>query len=196
MNHYPNLAYPTSKRLRAVSLVSSKKPVERKRGLSRWEKAGIPFIILIVAWVVYSVTQPSVSIQPQTTTSSTAISGGQQLGYKTISVSDASAMIQSSPNLLVVDVRTPQEYAQGHLKGATNIPLSDLPLRIGGLDPNRANTCILSDRIQKRSSQRHSGESRLHAGVQYGWRYDSMDQLGVPNCNNVRRKSCLFSPMA
>jgi phage shock protein E len=117
-------------------LVSSKKPVERKRELSRWEKAGIPFIILIVAWVVYSVTQPSLGIQPQTTTS-TAISGGQQLGYKTISVSDASAMIQSSPNLLVVDVRTPQEYAQGHLKGAINIPLSDLPLHIGGLDRNR-----------------------------------------------------------
>jgi rhodanese-related sulfurtransferase len=125
-----------TKRFRAVCLVSSKKPVERKRRLSRWEKVGIPFIILIVAWVVYSVAQPSVSIQPQTTISSTAISGGQQLGYKTISVSDASAMIQSSPNLLVVDVRTPQEYAQGHLKGAINIPLSDLPLRIGGLNPN------------------------------------------------------------
>ena len=126
-----------TKRFRAVCLVSSKKPVERKRRLSRWEKVGIPFIILIVAWVVYSVTQPSVSIQPQTTISSTAISGGQQLGYKTISVSDANAMIQSSPNLLVVDVRTPQEYAQGHLKGATNIPLSDLPVQIGGLDRNR-----------------------------------------------------------
>ena len=126
-----------TKRLRAVCLVSSKKPVERKRRLSRWEKVGIPFIILIVAWVVYSVAQPSVSIQPQTTISSTAISGGQQLGYKTISVSDANAMIQSSPNLLVVDVRTPQEYAQGHLKGAVNIPLSDLPVQIGGLDRNR-----------------------------------------------------------
>ncbi len=62
---------------------------------------------------------------------------GQQLAYKTISASDARAMIQSSPNLLVVDVRTPEEYTQGHLKGAVNIPLSDLPLRISGLDPNR-----------------------------------------------------------
>lgn len=115
----------------------SKKLVERKKALSGWEKAGIPFIILIVVWVVYSVTQPFASIQPHTTTSSIAIPGGQQLGYKTISVSDASAMIQSSSNLLVVDVRTSQEYAQGHLKGAINIPLSDLPLRIGGLDPNR-----------------------------------------------------------
>ena len=61
----------------------------------------------------------------------------QQLAYKTISASDARAMIQSSPNLLVVDVRTPEEYAQGHLAGAVNISLSDLPLRIGSLDPNR-----------------------------------------------------------
>ena len=63
-----------TKRFRAVCLVSSKKPVERKKGLSGWEKAGIPLIILIVAWVVYSVMQPSISIQPHTTTSS--ISGG------------------------------------------------------------------------------------------------------------------------
>jgi rhodanese-related sulfurtransferase len=121
----------------AVSLMSSKKPVERKKGLSKWEKAGIPFIILIVAWVVYSVAHPSISIQPQTTTSTSIQSASQQLGYKTISVSDANALIQSSPNLLVVDVRTPQEYAQGHLKGAINIPLSDLPLQIGGLDQSR-----------------------------------------------------------
>lgn len=50
--------------------------MEKKRGLSKWEKAGIPLIILIVAWVVYSVTQPSISIQPKTTTSSTMIPGG------------------------------------------------------------------------------------------------------------------------
>ena len=62
---------------------------------------------------------------------------GQQLVYKTISVSDARVMMQSSSNVLVVDVRTPQEYVKGHLEGAINIPLSDLPLRIGGLEQNR-----------------------------------------------------------
>ena len=62
---------------------------------------------------------------------------GQQLFYWIISVSDARAMMQSSSNVLVVDVRTPEEYAQGHLKGAINIPLSTLPLRINGLDQKR-----------------------------------------------------------
>jgi len=103
------------------------------------EKAGIPIIILIVLWVVYSLTQPSLPIQSQThsSTSTTLAGVGQQLVYKTISVSDARAMIQSSSNLMLVDVRTPGEYAQGHLKGAINIPLSDLPVRIGGLEQNR-----------------------------------------------------------
>jgi len=62
---------------------------------------------------------------------------GQKLAYKTISVSDARAMMESSSNLLVVDVRTPQEYMQGHLKGAINIPLSDLSLRMGELEKDR-----------------------------------------------------------
>jgi rhodanese-related sulfurtransferase len=120
-------------------LVSSNKPSGRKKGLTKWEKAGIPFVILIVAWVIYSIVQPSVGIQPQSTTSSLVQPAGvsQQLSYKIISVSDARAMIQSSSNLLVVDVRTSGEFAQGHLQGAINIPLSDLPTQIGGLDPNR-----------------------------------------------------------
>ena len=101
------------------------------------EKAGIPIIILIVLWVVYSLTQPSLPIQSQSHSSTTLSGVAQQLVYKTISVSDARAMIQSSSNLMLVDVRTPGEYAQGHLKGAINIPLSDLPVRIGGLEQNR-----------------------------------------------------------
>lgn len=122
-----------------MNLVSSKKPKKTKRSLSRWEKAGIPLIILIAAWIIYSVTQPSVSTQPQTTTSTSVQpqSVSQQLRYRIISVSDARAMIQSSSDLLVVDVRTSGEFGQGHLQGAINIPLSDLPTQISGLDRNR-----------------------------------------------------------
>jgi rhodanese-related sulfurtransferase len=123
-----------------VSLVSRKPHFEKtKRSLSKWEKAGIPLIVLIAAWIIYSVTHPSVSIQPQTRTSTYAQpqNVSQQLGYQIISVSDAHAMIQSFSNLMVVDVRTSGEFAQGHLQGAINIPLSDLPAQISGLDRNR-----------------------------------------------------------
>ena len=76
---------------------------------------------------------------------------GQQLAYTTISASDARTLIQSNPNLLVVDVRTPAEYGQVHLQGAVNIPLSDLPLRISSLDPN--GPILLYCRTGHRSAQ-------------------------------------------
>lgn len=37
----------------------------------------------------------------------------------------------------VVDVRTPAEFAQGHVPGSVNIPLDQLPLRAGELDPRQ-----------------------------------------------------------
>jgi phage shock protein E len=36
-------------------------------------------------------------------------------------------------NAAVVDVRTPSEYMGGHVAGSINIPLNELPLRIGEL---------------------------------------------------------------
>ncbi|RME24142.1 MAG: rhodanese-like domain-containing protein [Deltaproteobacteria bacterium] len=38
----------------------------------------------------------------------------------------------------VVDVRTPGEFAQGHVPGAVNIPLQELKARIGELEPHRS----------------------------------------------------------
>jgi rhodanese-related sulfurtransferase len=37
----------------------------------------------------------------------------------------------------LVDVRQPQEYEQEHLPGAQLIPVSELPDRLGELDPNK-----------------------------------------------------------
>lgn len=39
---------------------------------------------------------------------------------------------------LLVDVRTPQEFAASHLDGAVNVPVSDLPRRVGELPTDRA----------------------------------------------------------
>jgi phage shock protein E len=33
-------------------------------------------------------------------------------------------------NITIIDVRTPQEFAAGHVEGSINIPLQELPQRI------------------------------------------------------------------
>ena len=43
----------------------------------------------------------------------------------------------------VVDVRTPEEFAKGHLRDAKNIPLADLSSRIGELDKSKGKTIVV-----------------------------------------------------
>jgi rhodanese-related sulfurtransferase len=38
-------------------------------------------------------------------------------------------------DLVVLDVREDHEWAAGHIEGATHIPLGQLPVRVGELDP-------------------------------------------------------------
>lgn len=44
------------------------------------------------------------------------------------------AALAGSPNALMLDTRTPAEYARGHIPGARNIPLDELRERLGELD--------------------------------------------------------------
>jgi len=47
-----------------------------------------------------------------------------------VSVSDVKAMLDSGANLLLLDVRQPEEHAIGRIDGAHLLPLPDLPNRI------------------------------------------------------------------
>lgn len=51
----------------------------------------------------------------------------------------------------LIDVREPDEVAGGTLAGAINIPLGDLPARVGELDPSRR--VVLLCRSGGRSTQ-------------------------------------------
>ena len=46
---------------------------------------------------------------------------------------------------VLVDVRTPEEFAGGHLRDAKNIPLADLGNRSGELDKSKIKTIIVVD---------------------------------------------------
>jgi len=54
--------------------------------------------------------------------------------YGDVSVEQAWGLIQSKPDLVVLDVRTVAEYDEGHISGALNIPVQELEERLGELD--------------------------------------------------------------
>jgi rhodanese-related sulfurtransferase len=43
----------------------------------------------------------------------------------------------------IVDVRTPEEFAAGHLRDAKNIPLADLGTRIGELEKSKSRAILV-----------------------------------------------------
>jgi rhodanese-related sulfurtransferase len=55
---------------------------------------------------------------------------------------EATQLINRS-DALVVDLRSTQDYAKGHILGAKNIPLADLERRAGELDKHKAKPLIL-----------------------------------------------------
>lgn len=52
----------------------------------------------------------------------------------------------------LVDVRSPSEYASGHLEGAVNIPVQELPARVGELGRDKSRAIVLYCRSGSRSA--------------------------------------------
>ena len=46
--------------------------------------------------------------------------------YETISSSEAAALMESEQGYVIVDVRTPEEFAEGHIPGAICIPVETI----------------------------------------------------------------------
>ncbi|MBF0627339.1 MAG: rhodanese-like domain-containing protein [Magnetococcales bacterium] len=54
-------------------------------------------------------------------------------GVQSLSVHQLAALLQAKPSPLLIDVRTPMEFASGHIPGARNEPLSNLSERVAAL---------------------------------------------------------------
>ncbi len=55
--------------------------------------------------------------------------------YGNVTVDEAKSLIESKPDLVILDVRTQSEYGDGHIEDAINIPVDELEERLGELDP-------------------------------------------------------------
>lgn len=88
---------------------------------------------------------------------------------------EATQLINRS-DALVVDLRSAEEYAKGHILGAKNIPLADLERRKGELDKHKAKPVIMHCGDGNRAGGgvallRKSGFSSVHnlAGGYAAW---------------------------
>jgi rhodanese-related sulfurtransferase len=68
---------------------------------------------------------------------------------------DLAQRLEGEPRPLIIDVRGPDEFAGelGHLAGARNIPLSELPQQLGDLNRFRERQVVLVCRTQMRSAK-------------------------------------------
>ncbi len=58
-------------------------------------------------------------------------------GYKSIMSVEAKKLVEQKKNFYLLDVRTPQEYAQARMKGSVLIPINELERRVHEVPKNR-----------------------------------------------------------
>ena len=71
--------------------------------------------------------------------------------------------------IVLVDVRQPEEFAQGHLEGAGNIPLRDLFKHLGEI-PRDSRVVVWAAAATARPWPRPPGNGRLSRRGKPGWR--------------------------
>jgi rhodanese-related sulfurtransferase len=64
------------------------------------------------------------------------------MGLPHIDPREAHQRLQVQPKPLLLDVRTPEEFAAAHAPGATLIPLNELKARLAEVPANREVLCI------------------------------------------------------
>jgi len=65
--------------------------------------------------------------------------------FRTIDAFETKQLIESNPNILILDVRPANEFDQGHIEGAINIPRQELQQRLGELNESM-DIVVYSDR--------------------------------------------------
>ena len=92
-------------------------------------------------------------------------------GQKNISSLQARTLLAKTKNVFLLDVRTPEEYRQAHLKGAVLIPLGEIEHRLKELPRNR--TIVVYCAVGSRSNL----VAGFLAGKGYGEVYNVSDGI-------------------
>ena len=85
--------------------------------------------------------------------SSCGTSGSSSLGYRQISMNEAVKMMKDEKNYIILDVRRPDEYAEGHIPGAINVPNEEIGTTEIAELPDKSQMILVYCRSGRRSKE-------------------------------------------
>ena len=83
----------------------------------------------------------------------TACAPGNSLGYKQITMSEAVKMMETEKNYIILDVRRADEFAEGHIPGAINVPNEEIGTTDIAELPNKSQLILVYCRSGRRSKE-------------------------------------------
>ena len=85
--------------------------------------------------------------------SSCGTSGGATNSYRQISMDEAVKMMKDEKNYIILDVRRPDEYAEGHIPGAINVPNEEIGTTEIAELPDKSQLILVYCRSGRRSKE-------------------------------------------
>ena len=85
--------------------------------------------------------------------SSCGAPGSSSLGYRQISMDEAVKMMKNEKNFMILDVRRPDEYAEGHIPGAINVPNEEIGTAEIAELPSKSQLILVYCRSGRRSKE-------------------------------------------
>ena len=85
--------------------------------------------------------------------SSCTTPGGSANSYRQISMDEAVEMMKKESGYIILDVRRPDEYAEGHIPGAINLPNEDIGTAEIPELPDKAQLILVYCRSGRRSKE-------------------------------------------
>ena len=85
--------------------------------------------------------------------SSCGNAGSSSSGYRQISMDEAVKMMKDEKNYIILDARRPDEYAEGHIPGAINIPNEEIGTTDIAELPDKSQLILVYCRSGRRSKE-------------------------------------------
>jgi phage shock protein E len=82
-------------------------------------------------------------------------------GPPSVTAQDVAGRLGDPSPPLILDVRTPQEFASGHIRGARSVPLPDLPAALDRLPQDREIVCVCASGSRSKRASSMIGKRGL-----------------------------------